>query len=640
MNILFRFVSWISMVVVFSGFVGCGDDSDGNGPSGRQSSISLSGIRLAQDGRLEVTLSVLVKNGSGEPLAGVDLLVETSRPEDDEVIEGETGITDITGGAIFHIRTDRIGSSDVKVTLVGRDVILGPLTVDFGLDVALYLGRSLLVDPGVRVTGHVVISDADGPLTRVPANVEVDSASVTVVEGDGVTDDQGVLPFELESRDAVSTALFVEVSGLKGSLPAGNIELVGPKISGQVTSPELPAVVTTPRIGMLFIDYVTWRERGVQTPQEIVSAPLVFSDDGTAAYELTLPVRVPEEHLSHSQDVACDVAVYMVVVYDDVGLMPGVMDEGDLLVGLSREIPQVVFVKGVASGVENVEPGYNMMFVIDNDQLSDVESWDEWASSMDMGVPSAEVPEVTIQGSVTCTNASCDGEDWIAAAVVFDLSSEQQDPWSTGAYEILDSMPVTLSNGSSVPFSLDLPDLTSWEHYDDWSGEFIATAQGNGIALMAFRDINGNGLPDIGDGEPLSFPDQPWGLVGPFSWYLHRGFDWGIPWQWPEFHAGYALFVIPLELGITEVHPSEHRLVLDRTVEAGHSGYRFRIIREIDTGYIDIVSGMDLDTGMGGDDVTTNVDLSVVESGDTLVITQFEETMRFVGYDGVDLKVR
>ncbi len=629
----------VSILVLAAGLIqACGDDSGATGPSGRKSAITVSGVTLGADGKLEAQVDVVVKDDAGEPMEGIELLLETSRPEADEIVGGNAGVTDATGGAVFHVRTSRVGSSDIKVTLPGRDVILGPVTVDFSLDLALYLGRSLLVEPGVRVEGRVVVRDAEGPLVGVTAQVQSGDPAVTVAQSTNLTDDQGGLPFRLESQDARTTEVSLHVAGLEGAIPAGTVDLRGPTISGRISRTDGIGVVDSLRVGLLFVDYRTWNDRGVGTPQEIVSRPVTLDASGTADYELELPLRVPPEHILTTRD-GMDFAPYMVVLYDDVGLLPGVMDEGDLLVGLDWTLPQVVFLGGHLSDGQGYVPGYNMMFLLQAQDLTRADPWDDWSASMDLPLDRGTVRQVTVRGTLQCANAQCDGQNWIVAAVVFDMHARDQEAWQEGHFEVVASMPVQSSETQDVPYSLDLPELVSHDHYDDWSGELLPTLTGNGFALVAFRDQNGDGKPSPYQGEPLVLPKQPWGAVGPLGWYLHPGFDWGLPLVWSGLHAGYALFLLPWEATIQQVHPAEHRLVLDQEVEAGHSNYGFRILRDTAQGRIQIVDGQDLDTGSGGNDVTTRVDLTAVQPGDVLQVTQEVTDMTFVGYSGVTFRI-
>ena len=616
----------------------CGDDSDSSGPSGRKSSLTVSDVTMDQDGKLGAAVFVSVKNEAGEPMEGVELILETSRPQADEVVEGPSGVTDVTGGAMFHLRTSKVGSTDVKVTLVGRDVILGPVTVDFTLDAALYVGKPLLVDPGVHLDGRVVISDGQGPLGGLAALVRVSDSEVVVSQDVHATDDTGSLRFSLASSKAKSVDVGLEVSGLQGRIPVGKVELKGPTIRGLVTGPLPPGVVDSLRVGVFYVDFLSWRTLGVGNPQEIASQAVSLDASGTAAYELELPIQVPEQHLTDTGN-GFSVAVYMVILYDDVGISPEEMDLGDLLVGGGWQLPQLVFLRGDPQQSQGYEPGYNFSFVLQSVDLAPAEPWDDWSSSMDLAADQGRVPQVTVRGKVACSGRQCDGQDWVVAALLLDMTATADEVWRDGRYDFLGSMPLPLSNGAATSYSFDLPDLTSHEHYADWAEEVLPSATANGLALVVFEDLNGDGLPTPLDGEPLVLPTEPWGVAGPLGWYLHPGFDWGLSLVWADLHAGYSLFLLPLELDITAVYPAEHRIVLDGQVEAGHSGYHFRILRDTADGRVEVVSGADLDTGAGGNEVTTNQDLSGVQPGDRLQITEIVEDLSFVGFDDVDFSI-
>ena len=139
--------------------------------------------------------------------------------------------------------------------------------------------------------------------------------------------------------------------------------------------------------------------------------------------------------------------------------------------------------------------------------------------------------------------------------------------------------------------------------------------------IIAFKDNNGNGRPDPGQGEPIVGPVQPWGAEGPVLWYVHPGYDWLVGITTPGFHVGYNLAVLPFQASIKTVDAGGGRLELSRRIggfaSQPHTGVHFRVERD----GITIIQGDDLASDATGRWVTTSADLTGVAADDVLIVT-------------------
>jgi len=99
------------------------------GVSAIESVITKNKSEVEPDGVDYVEVGVYVKDAAREPISGVEVILESSRSEDE--ITPTSAISDSEGGAIFHVSSDVIGQSILTATADG--VVLDQTAeVDFG----------------------------------------------------------------------------------------------------------------------------------------------------------------------------------------------------------------------------------------------------------------------------------------------------------------------------------------------------------------------------------------------------------------------------------------------------------------------------------------------------------------------------
>ena len=155
----------------------------------------------------------------------------------------------------------------------------------------------------------------------------------------------------------------------------------------------------------------------------------------------------------------------------------------------------------------------------------------------------------------------------------------------------------------------------------------------NFIIMLAFVDLDQNGSPNPMS-EPIFMVDQPFGIDGVFVWYVHTGLDWLFSFLYPVFHPGYLLVRTPLEREITAINANNGVLTLDEDIERGHTMIDFRIVREVAGEDVTILESNDMDTNTAQPDTAhTNADLSTVQVGDKLVVTEVIDQMEVLDFD-------
>jgi hypothetical protein len=621
-----------------AGWAACGDDSGGGGPrpDGQQTSIEGGAAIYNVDGLLEVPVTVTVRDTDANPLGGVRVELDILDTGLGTVVEADGLTSDASGTAVFHVTSDTFGQTEVAVLFPNYSDSTSPTSsVEFTLSGSLSTGAPLPAPPGATVDATVMLEDGAGPLAAVDISLLSDRSSDTVDPTSQPTDAAGQALFVLYAEETGTATMSVAVGDLNGTQVLDTVDFYGPSISGQLTFDQSFGVLEAPRIGLLWVDFENW-ESGLGDPQELISTAVAVSADNPTGYTLHLPLGCPPEHLYHPDEPGLpadfELAPYMVVVYDDVGVTLGSMDSGDRLVGMNLTLPHVAYFSGTLPEIPgDANVGFNMMtFQQEGDPIW--HPWTDWADVMDVAVTMAAVPALTLSGEVTFGDQFTAGDEWTLAAVLFDaVTFEGGNPFDPANHEVFVTTTVVYETNDATAYNLAIADLAGHAHYDDWAGQFGPLATVNSLMLFAYQDVNENGRPDFGN-EPMAIPDQPWGVGGTFLWYFHPALDWLIHFFLPGIHEGYVLVRAPLEREITAINTTVGRLTLDEDIEPDHTAVSFKITRNVGGEDIIVVEGDDLDTGVmiPGNEVTTNVDLSGVQIGDTLVITEVIDDMEIL----------
>ena len=125
--------------------------------------------------------------------------------------------------------------------------------------------------------------------------------------------------------------------------------------------------------------------------------------------------------------------------------------------------------------------------------------------------------------------------------------------------------------------------------------------------------------------------DQPFGIGAFILVYVHRGADWMWGLFFENARTGYSIVRSPLEFEVLQIFPATGRLQLDKNIEPNHTGISFSVYRNVSGEEVEIVSGNDLDTGtLENDEVFTMADVTLIQPGDKLVITEFIARTEFL----------
>ncbi len=618
----------------------CGDDTGTDTVSPERSSLTATPVRYDATGVLRTDLVVTLKDPEGNPVEGVRVVLQGTGVGTAPDVSPREASTDANGTAAFPVERTTIGQVEFMAQVPDAKVVLGPLTVDFALDVQLGVQPPELVPPGAVVRGTVTVSDGEGPVAGLHVRLIADPEPLALDPEEAVTDESGKVPFRASFDEETQVEVLLEVSGLQGRISVGSFLVAGPVIRGTVSGFPPGGVVENPRVGLLYLDMITWQSvAAVGTPQELVSAPLDFDDNGRATFELRLPIRVPEDHLTSKLTGSPHllVAPYLLVAYDGPGSDLETMDASDLLVGWNEDLPTVMFV--AAAEGQTIEPPYHpgYMFVTSTESGGEIQDWDQWADHMDLEVNAARVPEVDLPVEVGCPSCASPA-DWTVAVYLLNLRALSQAqpgtwPFSPDYSYIIDSAQVTLTQDATTQVTLHLGRDVESTDFANWS-VYLGSLQVKGLYLVAYHDRDGNGELDPTD--PFVLPSAPWSEVPPDIWYVLAPYDWALNFVWPDFHAGYALVRHSAEFEIAEVRPAIHTLVLTAPVERGHTSVRYQIWRPGTGGQPDmkILAGDDLATTPANERaVVTMEDLSQVQAGDILVITETVDGLAVEQFD-------
>jgi hypothetical protein len=618
--------------------IGCGDGSTiGGNPVDEQCTVV--GGEVLYDSvtrQLTSTVTVTVANADGIGLTGHLVTLDASRSTD-TVVEVEGIATDETGEAMFHVHTDSFGQGVFAATLVGSSLELSQrATVDFTLGASATYGDVTLTSEGGEVAVDIVLTDAAGAVVDADIILVSDRADDVIEPSSATTGASGDASFLLTAAVGGEVRLSLEVSGLQGSLPLDPSTIAGPSISGEVTFAQPGGVLYSPRVGLFYLDYTGWESGLVGDPEELASVDLTVANGDTVPYELLLPFNVPTAHLLHPDEPGLppdfQLASYIVVVYDDVGTVPGAMDAGDLLAGMDSDLPTVSWFSGtLPPGMPSARLGYNMMEMPSGQGAPTIYPWDDWADQMDLEVTMAEVTGGDFNGTIDFGSGLPSGSELTLAILLVDPDALfAGNPWDPANKSAIASLAASYSAGGTLPYSLPLPDLTQDPHFDSWTMNMGGGAVLNWAIPILYYDMNQDGQWDPG-AEPAYGVDRPFGIEQIFIWYIHRGGDWMHNLHIEGIHPGYSIVRMPLEFDVQQIFPATGRLQLDDNIEPGHSNISFVVTREVAGDDVEVISGSDLGTGtVESNEVWTLADVTLVQPGDTLTITEVIDKVEFL----------
>ncbi len=616
---------------------GCPGDSIGGVPVDDQCTVVAGGVVYDSDTRqLTATVTVTVANADGKGLADHQVTLDALRPSD-TVVELDGITTDENGEAVFHVHTGSFGPGEFVATVVDASLELSEhATVEFTLGASATYSDVTLTSAGGEVAVDITLTDAMGAVVDADITLLSDRADDAIAPSEATTGTNGDAAFVLTATVGGDVGLSLEVSGLLGALPLHPTTIEGPSIAGEVTFTQPGAVLHNPRVGLFYIDFTGWSDGLVGDPQELASGELTLVNGGTTAYGLYLPFNVPTSHLVHPGEPGLPadfrLASYMVVVYDDVGNTPGVMDADDLLAGKGNDIPTVTWFAGtLPPGMPNASLGYNMMEMPTGQPDPLIYLWDDWADLMDLDVTMAEVTGGDLNGTIVFGSGLPAGSELTLAILLVDPDELMAgNPWDPTNNSAIATLTASYTAGSTLPYTLALPDLTADPHFDDWTMDMGGGALLNWAIPILYHDANQNGQWDLGT-ELAYDVDRPFGLEQIFVWYLHRGGDWMHNVWFDGIHPGYSIVHMPLEFDVEQVFPATGRLQLSDNIEPGHSAISFVVTREVAGEDVVVLSGSDLDTGtVESDEIWTLADVTLVQPGDKLTITEVIDQLEFL----------
>lgn len=617
---------------------GCGGDSiSGGNPTDEQCTVV--GGEVLYDSvtrQLTSTVTVTVANANSSGLAGHLVTLDPSRSAD-TVVEVEGITTDETGEAVFHVHTDSFGPGVFVATIVSSSLELSQrATVDFTLGAIATYSDLTLTSEGGEVAVDIVLTDAAGAVVDADITLVSNRADDAIEPSSATTGAGGDTSFLLTAAVGGDVGLSLEVSGLQGSLPLDPTTIAGPFISGEVTFTQPGGVLHSPRVGLFYLDFAGWEGGLVGDPEELVSMDLTLVNGDTVAYELLLPFNVPANHLTHPDEPGLppdfQLATYFVVVYDDVGSTPGVMDAGDILAGMDSALPTVSWFSGtLPPGMPFGQYGYNMMEMPQGQSDPVIYPWDDWADQMDLEVTMAEVTGGDLNGTIDFGSGLPAGSELTLVILLVDPDELMAgNPWDPSNHSAIASLSASYSAGGALPYTLPLPDLTQDPHFDDWTMDMGGGGLLNWAIPILYHDANQNGQWDLGT-ELAYDVDRPFGIEQIFIWYLHRGGDWMLNLFFDGVHPGYSIVRMPLDLDVQQAFPATGRLQLSDNIEPGHTGISFVVTREVAGDDVEVISGTDLNTGtVESNEVWTLADVTLVQPGDKLTITEVIDQMEFL----------
>ena len=625
-------------------FGACGDDSGNRGrdPDDAHCTVVAGDVLYdASSQRLTSTVTVTVADDAGNPLSGHRVTLDASRTVD-TVDETEGLVTDAAGEAVFHVSADTFGLGGFTASLPDASLELTERAlVNFVLGATAAYGEVALIEAGAEVSVDITLSDAAGGVGAVMVTLLSDRASDAIAPSGATTSAAGEAFFTLTASETGDVQPRLEVDGLQGTLPLETLGVHGPTVSGNVTFTEPYGVLSHPRVGLMWADFLGWSSGLIGDPEELVSAPIALQNGDTVGYELALPINVPVGHPFHPLDatgLSADFkfASYLLVVYDDVGTVPGQMDADDILAAVDLALPTVSWFQGTApQSWANARYGYNMMELPEETGDPAVFLWDDWADDMDLVVDMAEIPTAELGGNIQFGTDLPAGSTLRLDLVLVDPAVIQGggNVWDPANHSVLSSQNVAFVSGATVPFSIPLGDLTQDSHFDSWAMSLAADVLLNWAFPMLYLDVNQNGRWDPGS-EPLYTIDQPFGIDQLNLWYVHRGVDWMFNLMVGKLHPGYVLVRSPLEYGVEQIFPATGRLQLSGNIEPGHTSVSFKVVREIGGEDVVVLSGTDLSTGtVESNEVWTLGDVTQVQLGDRLIITEVTDGMEFLPFD-------
>ncbi len=578
--------------------------------------------------RLVSTVTVTVADSEGRPLSGQLVTLDASRTAD--IVQETDGLTtDSDGVTVFHVSTDTFGPGTFVATLPDRSLELSEqASVSFILQASTTFGEPTFDTRGATLGVDLVLTDAAGAVVGASVTLLSDRASDSIQPASATTGPGGDASFVLTAIDQGDIGPSLEVSTLRGAIPLDPLTVEGPRISGEISFEQAFGVLTSPRVGLLYIDFDGWSDGLIGAPAELTSVGIEIANGETVGYSLALPLIVPPEDPVHPNEGSFppdfELAVYIPVVYDDVGTVPGEMDAGDTLVAISSSLPVISWLQGtMPDTVPGSQEGYNMMEMPSGQTDPAIFSWDDWAHQLDLSITMAAVPDGDVGGTIHFGSTIPAGTDMYMELVLLDPAAmEAGNPWDPANHAVLANLPFTYVAGTDVPWSMALPDLPQDPHYDTWTTSLGGGLDLSWLAIILYADVNQNGQWDPGS-EPAYSPEQPFGIGQIWLWYMHPGMDWIFGVAYGTIHPGWVVARMPLELHVLEVFPATGRLRLDDTVEPGHTGIAFEVRRDVAGEEVVILSGADLDTGIvESDEVWTTEDVTLVQPGDRLVITQ------------------
>jgi len=243
---------------------GAGQDLSAISPG--RSRVELSASTLVADGAEFATIRVVVRDGAGRPVEGVD--VEVSSSDDEDQIEPPGGPTDLGGSATATIRSIRAGEKRLTVVaddgtrsvqladhplvefLANENSISGSAST---LSVELPDGADAVVADGSAGAGLVVVvRDANGnPVPGQPVGFTVSGSDNGVEPEVAVSDARGVARALLTSTTAEDKLVYswirpgpagVQVDGSASIRFVGDPDHVDPDASTVTVDPAGPVV--------------------------------------------------------------------------------------------------------------------------------------------------------------------------------------------------------------------------------------------------------------------------------------------------------------------------------------------------------------------------------------------------------------